>query len=168
MLILISSFTLVHCFACIFYMQARAKGFTPDTWVSQSFSVDEGYFKSWAYSMYWAAQTLTTVGYGDFGCYNSFEIFITCVWMFIGVAIYSVVVGTLTSAISSVNSENENLHTKLKALEEYSQEHQLNQDLHFQVKSFMINNQKELFGKVDEEELINELPGSIKEELLYF
>jgi hypothetical protein len=39
------------------------------------------------------------VGYGDFGAYNAYEIAITCVWMFIGVAFYSVVVGSLTSML---------------------------------------------------------------------
>jgi hypothetical protein len=51
--------------------------------------------------MYWACQTLTTVGYGDFGAYNNWEMAITCVWMFCGVAIYTVVVGVLTSMVES-------------------------------------------------------------------
>jgi len=51
--------------------------------------------------MYWAFQTLTTVGYGDFGAYNGNEILVTCIWMFVGVAFYSFVVGSLTSAITT-------------------------------------------------------------------
>lgn len=52
-------------------------------------------------SVYWASQTLTTVGYGDFGAYNSQEIILTCVWMFVGVIVYAIVVGSLTSAITA-------------------------------------------------------------------
>ena len=52
--------------------------------------------------MYWAFQTLTTVGYGDFGAYNAYEMLVTCIWMFIGVAFYSFVVGSLTSAITDI------------------------------------------------------------------
>lgn len=52
-------------------------------------------------SAYWAYQTLTTVGYGDFGAYNGWEILITLVWMFIGVSFYTIVVGSLTAMVAS-------------------------------------------------------------------
>ena len=69
--------------------------------------------------MYWAFQTLTTVGYGDFGAFNGWEIFITCLWMFMGVAIYTVVVGSLTIMITESSNNYEDLKMKLTALEEF-------------------------------------------------
>ena len=47
--------------------------------------------------MYWAFQTLTTVGFGDFGAYNTGEIAITTIWMIVGVTFYTFVVASLTS-----------------------------------------------------------------------
>lgn len=110
---------------------------------------------------------MTTVGYGDFGAYNTGEIAITCVWMFLGVAFYSFVVGSLTSVITAEGSQQENLIGKLKALEEFAQETNLDIDLHSQVKTFLLNNYNELFSRVDEEALINELPPTLKEELFF-
>jgi hypothetical protein len=42
----------------------------------------------WVNSIYWAFQTLTTVGYGEFGVHNIWEILITCLWLFVGVAFF--------------------------------------------------------------------------------
>jgi hypothetical protein len=94
--------------------------FAPNTWVYTRGILDSGVKESYAVTLYWAFQTLTTVGYGDFGCHNQYEIAITCVWMFIGVAFYSVVVGSLTSMLVDEEVTEESLNAKLKALEEFS------------------------------------------------
>ena len=88
--------------------------------------------------------------------------------MFFGVAFYSFVVGSLTSTISAMHSQYENLFGKIKALEEFAKDTGLDPTLHNQVKSFLMNNYLELFARVDEEALINELPPTIKEELFFF
>ena len=165
--IMILALFMVHIFACFFYLSAKMHDFSSDTWVVQRDDLDTRGAQSYVLSIYWAFQTLTTVGYGDFGAYNSWEILITCVWMFLGVAFYSFVVGSLTSVISSEGSQQENLIGKLRALEEFAQETQLDQDLHNQVKTFLQNNYTELFSRVDEDALINELPPTLKEELYY-
>lgn len=108
-----------HLFACFFYMAAKFQDFSDDTWVARNsrnlLNAEELTIYEW--SLYWSFQTLTTVGYGDFGAITSYEMLITIVWMCIGVAIYSVVVGSLTSFISDEYFSNENLAMKLKALE---------------------------------------------------
>ena len=166
--IVIGAMFLVHISACLYYLSARMNNFGNDTWVLQTDNIDTSIITSYCLSVYWAFQTLTTVGYGDFGCYNGYEILITCIWMFLGVAFYSFVVGSLTSTISSMNSQFENLSGKIKALDEFAIETGLDPVLHNQVKSFLMNNYLELFARVDEEALINELPPTIKEELFFF
>lgn len=102
LVIVMGAMFLVHIFACVFYLTARMKDFSADTWVVNRGNLDSSGPDSYALSMYWAFQTLTTVGYGDFGAYNGMEIMVTCIWMFIGVAFYSFVVGSLTSVITAV------------------------------------------------------------------
>ena len=118
-ILVISLFT-THLFACFFWLAAALKEFSDDTWVSQGGFIDLDFARAYSRSLYWAAQTLTTVGYGDFGAYNGFEIGITCVWMFIGVIVYAIVVGTLTSMFTSEGTIAENLALKIKAFESFA------------------------------------------------
>ena len=70
---------------------------------------------------YWAFQTLTTVGYGDFGAYNHYEIWVTIFWMMFGVIFYSTVVGTLTSVITEEVLMEEGLMQQLNALDNFAE-----------------------------------------------
>ena len=63
--------------------------------------VDNSAYLNYCMSFYWAWQTLTSVGYGDFPKENPAEIWFTLFWMLIGVIFYSIIVGTLTSIFSS-------------------------------------------------------------------
>ena len=110
----------VHLFSCFFYLSAKMHDFSSNTWVYARDIVDSDVQTSYFVTLYWAFQTLTTVGYGDFGAHNQYEIAITCVWMFIGVAFYSVTVGSLTSMLVDDEVQQESLNSKLKALEEFS------------------------------------------------
>jgi hypothetical protein len=111
--------------------------FGTNTWVYNRGILDSGTKERYGVTLYWAFQTLTTVGYGDFGCYNQYEIAITCVWMFIGVAFYSVVVGSLTSMLVDEEVTEESLNAKLKALEEFSVNSGLDVVLKNSIKTFL-------------------------------
>ena len=109
MTVLALSIFLVHLSACFFLLSAKMYDFETNTWVFQNGLVDASGGFSWFRSVYWAFQTLTTVGYGDFGAYNGWEIFITCAWMFMGVALYTVVVGSLTIMMTETNALQEDM-----------------------------------------------------------
>jgi len=59
--------------------------------------------------MYWAFQTLTTVGYGDVTGNTSGERVFAFVWMVFGVAFYSFTIGNLQSIISTIDIKAVNL-----------------------------------------------------------
>jgi len=165
--IVIGAMILVHIFACVFYLAARYKDFSANTWVHNRGSYDDSGSQAYMMCLYWAFQTLTTVGYGDFGALNEYEITVTCIWMFVGVSFYSFVVGSLTSVITDTATQEDNLISKLNALEDFAKETELDPDLHKRVEKFLINNYIELFSRVDEESMISELPPTLKEEIFY-
>ena len=119
------------------------------------------------YCMYWAFQTLTTVGYGDFGAYNGYEIFITIIWMCFGVIFYSMIVGTMTSVITEEILGAQSLSMKLNALKNIQAKINMDQELYDQLNSFLYLNYVELTSRIDEDSLMNTLPLTLKEEVLF-
>jgi len=79
--------------------------------------------------MYWALQTLTTVGYGNFGQGNLYELNINLLWMFFGVGYYTFLIGSVTSMISAELENTESLNYKLKVLEDFYKESGMDDEL---------------------------------------
>ena len=158
----------VHVFSCIWWLQARLDHFGPATWVNQNGYSDLSYTMAYSYSFYWAAQTLTTVGYGDFGAYSNTEVGVTIVWMFLGVVFYSFVVGSLTTIMTTDNKAKELLIKQLAALDQFKDEANLDVTVYDGIYNFLINNHEEVFAVMDEGAMINNLPNNYKEELFYF
>jgi hypothetical protein len=88
--------------------------------------------------------------------------------MVAGVVFYSLLVASVTSNIAAQTSHIDNLTTTLKALETFSKDEGLDDEINNKVRQFLLNNQADLFSKVEEEKLLNDLPISLKEEVLYY
>ncbi len=109
----------VHLISCFWFMQARFYEFSPDTWVARRLLIDNTALWQYLNSVYWAFQTLTTVGYGDCGAKTILEYVLCVVWMGCGVSFYSFVVGSVTSIIASEKRNSDTLNAKLKALDQF-------------------------------------------------
>jgi hypothetical protein len=57
--------------------------------------------------MYWAFQTITTVGYGDMVILILQEYFIAIIWMFAGASYYSYTVGAVAGIIANMDQKSE-------------------------------------------------------------
>ena len=90
--------------------------------------------------MYWAFQTLTTVGYGDCLPVNMWEFFINIIWMILGVIFYSVLVASVTSNISAEANNADKLASTLKSLDDFKKETHLDDELVMKIRQFLINN----------------------------
>jgi hypothetical protein len=87
--------------------------------------------------------------------------------MLVGAAFYSVVVGSLTSVIIDSNSVDEELNRKLKALEAFAAQSNLDPELLNSIRQFIYNNYSNMFSKIEEELIVKELPPTLKEEVLF-
>jgi len=56
-------------------------------------------------SFYWAFQTVTTVGYGDFIVSSKTEYILALIWMVVGVNFYSFTIGNVSSIIATMDSK---------------------------------------------------------------
>lgn len=88
--------------------------------------------------------------------------------MFMGVSIYSIVVGALTILVVEEVESNENLHQKLLTLEGFKKECNLDSEIYHKIKRFLIDNFEEINSKLSFDHMINEIPPTLKEELIFY
>lgn len=76
-----------------------------DTWL-ESYSEIMDAKELYVLAIYWTIQTITTVGYGDIGIMNTLEVVFCSIIMVVGVIGFSFANGSLTSILSSYDSQN--------------------------------------------------------------
>lgn len=171
---LVFAFFSVHLISCFWFLAAKFDDLNPDTWVARLGLQDQPPSNLYLECLYWSLQTVATVGFGDFGAFTVAELFICIIWMIFGVGFYSFVIGNLTSIIANENANSENLYVirfanifqnKLKALEEFAKKTKLPEELHFKIRQFLENNYNELFSRIDENQLLQELPITLRDEV---
>ena len=64
-------------------------------------------------SVYWAFQTVTTVGFGDISIGHRDEYVLAIFWMLTGVSIYTLVIGNVSNIIADIDSKAFELNQKL-------------------------------------------------------
>ena len=85
-------------------------------------------------SFYWAYQTLTTVGFGDYnGNGNSIETIIACFWMILGVLISSYMIGNFISLIQINEQANTEIQSKIFALNSFSKKTRISNALYYKI-----------------------------------
>ena len=87
--------------------------------------------------------------------------------MAFGVAYYSSVVGILTSAFAGKLSSDNKLSAKLKVLESFNDEYHVDPKLYKSLRQFVQMNYLDIFKRVDDEQMLNELPITLREEVLF-
>jgi len=92
----ITVFFLVHLVGCFWFLSAKLDDFNPDTWVVRFGYLDYDPSQQYLASIYWALQTLTTVGFGDIYAKTIPEKVIAILWMIFGVGFYSFTIGNLS------------------------------------------------------------------------
>lgn len=64
-------------------------------------------------SVYWAFQTVTTVGFGDIAIYHQEEYILSIIWMLFGVSVYTLTIGNVSSIIANIDKQAFVLSEKL-------------------------------------------------------
>ena len=116
---------MTHLVACLWFIAARTYNFAPETWVYRNNLLDISDSDFYLSGFYWACTVLTTVGYGDITPFTTFEVLVAISWMICGIGFYSLVVGSLSSVLSSLDEKSEVIQSKLDMLDLFIKNTQL-------------------------------------------
>jgi hypothetical protein len=156
---------LVHLMSCFWFLIAKFDDFNPDTWVYRLGIIDSTPWYQYLVSLYWAFQTLTTVGFGDVGSMTNIEIVVCCVWMIMGVGFYSFIIGNLSSIMNDIDDKNSKLQDKINALSDFARRTKLSQTTVDKIKTFFENNQ-EADQDIIDPNLLSDLPIAIRADIM--
>lgn len=87
--------------------------------------------------------------------------------MFIGAFLYQIVFASLTSFVTEESATTRSLKEKLTALDDFAEAFNIDKQIHYQIKKFLQKNYVELYIKEKAENLMNELPPTLKEEVFF-
>lgn len=114
-------------------------------------------------AIYWAVQTVTTVGYGDVGSSNSFERIVCAICMVFGVCVFTFANGSLASIMQNYDHQNAEYEEKMRTLNTIYRQYQLPLELFIRIKKSMgLENKKEL---QEVERLLEDLPYKLRTEV---
>jgi hyperpolarization activated cyclic nucleotide-gated potassium channel 1 len=131
-----------HLVGCFWFLLAKEMGFPRDCWVSRAGIIDADISMQYLQSLYWAFQTLTTVGFGDINGKNMQERLFAIMWMLIGIGFYSIMFGNMTNLLDSMDAANKSFQEKISVLKEFRKRTNIHQRLFTKIKRHLETNQK--------------------------
>ena len=99
---------LLHLVGCLWVTIAQLNPSNdPQNWINYSNLQDSQNSEVYIASVYWAAVSIYTVGYGDITSQNSFELFWNIIILLLGISMYTFIFSQLSALFSTVESGDE-------------------------------------------------------------
>jgi hyperpolarization activated cyclic nucleotide-gated potassium channel 1 len=152
----------VHIMACLWIFTAKLED-DPESWLISKGFQDGSVQSLYIAAVYWAFTTLSTVGYGDISANTSIERVVAVMWMICGVYFFSFTIGSLSSILSSVDTKETLLTTKLAIIDEFVREARLSSSIRSRLRaSVKYNSEKEGYCIADKQEMFYSLPKNLR------
>ncbi|KAK2079973.1 hypothetical protein QBZ16_002368 [Prototheca wickerhamii] len=143
--LILAMLIIVNILACIMIFIAELEG-EENSWMGAAafpFDVAQaGGPQQWVVAIYWATQTLTTVGYGDVVAVTVVEALVSAVFMLLAIMIFGLIVNIVgeTVSVSSLSAyRGRQLRNKLQGVEAWGKERQLGRSIMEKVRKYYID-----------------------------
>ncbi|CDW85756.1 UNKNOWN [Stylonychia lemnae] len=151
-----------HWMACFFW----AVGTHPNSWILSAQLEDEVMSKQYVFSLYWAIQTMCTVGYGDISPRNSNEQLFVLGAMILAAAIYALTLNNVAKMIQKYNILAAQYRLKMMYVNQFMNQKDLPKDLRLRVwryLQYVWEIKKQI--KIEEEEVFEMLNQDLRERI---
>jgi len=96
---------LLHVAGCFWNWASEGDIYQYTNWIRSNELEDAGMVRQYIFSVYWAAVTCTTVGYGDILPKNNYELLWAMMIIVFGVAIFAYMLSDLSSKFMELSKE---------------------------------------------------------------
>ncbi len=158
---------LTHWIACIWFAIAYIENFPQDSWVVRTEIEKASVTKQYILSLYWAATTMATIGYGDITPKRTIEYLTTIIIMVVGASVYAFIIGNIASLISELDTAKLSYRNKVESLIQYLRYQQVPKELIHKISNYYEYLWVRERG-FREENLFVELPPSSRLEVLQY
>ncbi|RMZ52856.1 hypothetical protein APUTEX25_000975 [Auxenochlorella protothecoides] len=143
--LLMAVFIIVNLLGCILLFVAEIEG-EQNSWMAYaSFTfnvVDANGWAQWVVAIYWASQTLTTVGYGDVVAVTVAEALISSVAMLLAILVFGFIVSVIGDllTVSSLSAwRGQQIRQQLQGVEAWGKERHLGPDVMNKIRRYFID-----------------------------
>ncbi|XP_058949071.2 uncharacterized protein [Pocillopora verrucosa] len=136
--------TFTHCIACGWFLLA-CKGLengdhscAADSWVEQGNRTlaTNSFGEQYITSLYWAAATSASVGYGDIHAYNTTEMTFALFCMIIGIVFYGYIIASVAASLANADAQRARYQERLDAIKTFLEEQEISEKLTTRVISY--------------------------------
>lgn len=159
--------TIAHYVGCFWYYMS-AQHAKEDAWWGRIYMDDpNSIISKYVASVYWAATTMTTVGFGDIYAVNSYEQAYSTLVMIGGTTLFAYVVGTVIEVVSNSKSLLNREHEMIQKVNAYIKERGVSTEFTLACQEHLrfLNTEKTLF---DEPGLFDALCYGLRSELILY
>jgi len=133
-----------HWFGCFYHLIKYIEAVQPN-WVTARYDEPEDNNNTGDYhntgevymwSLHWATQTISSIGYGDVGPVTIAEIFFVTIFMFIGGVIFAFALGEICGAVASLSVKEQGYQIMIDDFNKFSEEVDLPNPIRIKCRQF--------------------------------
>ncbi|EAR91049.2 cyclic nucleotide-binding domain protein (macronuclear) [Tetrahymena thermophila SB210] len=167
LLLLLIIITFTHTQASVFVNLALTSSPDEENWINQTQTVSSN-LDIYITSIYWSNITMTTIGYGDIYPRNNKEKIFLAIITILSCCIFGYTMNSIGQILADTSKESRQFKIKMNLLVKQMSKRNLDQILQKRVRNYYeyLHDKKNIFDE-EAEKLIDDLPQSIRQEVIY-